>query len=269
LVDRNILTKIVEAGEIAPSDLVLEIGAGAGTLTLELAARAAWVKAVEVDHGLAKLLREVTSSLDNVEIIPADFLKLDLAFELSPGSFPVPGEGAVKVIANPPYSIGGEILIKLLCFSGNLERMILTLPKDVGARVVSPPGGKDYGLLSVFAGMFSRPEILFPVSRWCFFPVPKVDSVAIRFKIVPGGRYRLADPVLWKTVVKAAFGGRRKTLKNALAALSSLGYTTSLVLQACRLAEIDPGSRAETIPVEGFARLSDALSELSGVKTDG
>ncbi len=264
LVDRNILAKIVGAGEPGPSDLVVEIGAGAGTLTRELAYRAGRVKAVEVDRGLAELLRETVAELPNVEVIEADFLRLDPLRLLSPESFGAAAGMGVKVIANPPYSIGGEILARLLLSSENLRLMVLTLPREVGIRVTSPPGSGDYGTLSVLAGMFSRPEVLFPVGRRCFFPVPRVDSVVIRFEIVPGGRYPVSDLSLWKSVVRAAFGRRRKFLKNSLASLSALGYTARMLTEACRRAGIDPSRRAETLSGQDFARLSDELAAISG-----
>ena len=258
LIDGNVLGKIVDAAEIGPDDRVLEIGGGLGTLTMELCRRAGKVITVEWDRGLAKLLRTNCSAFKNLEVVEADILQIDLPSLVDS----LRGGGAeVKVVANLPYSISGPLLVKLLESEAGFSSFVLMLQKEVGERIASPPGSKKYGALSVLAQMYGRPRAVAAVSRNCFYPRPRVDSVLLRIEVLPERAFPVADIALWKRVVRAAFGRRRKMLKNTLVQDRELGYTEPEIAKACGRAKIDPRLRAEQIPVKDFARLADALKK--------
>lgn len=271
LIDRNRGEAIVRAAGLGRGDAVLEIGPGPGGLTRELCSRAGRVAAVEQDRVLARILREETGDCPNLEIVEEDFLAVDLdrlARRLR-GSEPSPAR--LKAVANLPYSVSGPILARLLESEAGFELLILTVQKEVGERILSPPGGKRYGRLSVLAALRSRPEIIAAVSRNSFYPRPRVDSVVVRFEMFPGPGLRVGEQELISAVVRAAFGKRRKMLKNALAGDRELGYSEEQILAACRESGIDPRSRPEEIPAGGFADLALRLKnqgEPDGEKED-
>ena len=259
LIDRNRGEAIAAAAGLDRSDRVLEIGPGPGALTRELCRRAGKVIAVERDPVLAGILREQTRDCPNLEVIEDDFLKLNLDELLRRLKETDPPSGRLKVVANLPYSVSGPILARLLDSAGGFSLMVLTLQKEVGERVVSPPGGRGYGRLSVLARLYSRPEIIAPVSRNSFYPRPRVDSVVVRFRMFPGNGPGSGPDRLLREVIRAAFARRRKMLKNTLAADRGLGYSETRILAACREAGIDPRSRPEELPAEAFRRLAAAL----------
>ncbi len=263
LIDRNIAEKIITAADLGATDAVLEIGPGPGTLTGELTRRAARVIAVEWDRGLTRILRERTRGCLNLEIIEEDFLKTDLASLAARLTAGVPAVSALKVVANLPYSISGPLLVKLLESAAGFSVLVLMVQKEVGERIVSPPGGKRYGRLSVFSRMYSRCRIVSSVSRNSFYPRPRVDSVIIRFEMLPPPLRATGNPVMWRPVVRAAFSQRRKMLKNALVADDTLDYTEEEVVTACARAGIDPRQRAERLSADDFSRLSIALGEIT------
>ncbi len=260
LIDRNRGEAIVREADLDRSDAVLEIGPGPGTLTRELCLRAGRVIAVERDPVLARILKEETADCPNLEIVENDFLSVDLPelFRRLRGAPPPPAR--LKVVANLPYSVSGPILARLLEPEAGIALMVLTVQKEVGERIVSPPGGKRYGRLSVLAAIRSRPQIAAAVSRNSFYPRPRVDSVVVRFEMIPAPRLSPGGREFLSTVVRAAFGKRRKMLKNALAGEKGLGYSEEQVRAACREAGVDPRSRPEELAPEKFVRLAAALA---------
>lgn len=259
LIDRNVADKILRAADLGREDTVLEIGPGPGALTLELCRLAGKVVAVEWDRGLVRILREQAIEYDNLEIIQEDFLKTDLA-ALSDRlrNYRTPRTG-LKVVANLPYSITGPLLVKLLESEIGFSILVLMVQKEVGERIVSPPGNKRYGRLSVLCQSYSEVQIVAHVSRNSFFPRPRVDSVILRFKIFPEDESSITDLALWKNLVRAAFAQRRKMLKNTLAADRQLGYNENQIVAACLSAGIDPKGRAEQLSTEDYIRLANTL----------
>ncbi|MDP8214873.1 MAG: 16S rRNA (adenine(1518)-N(6)/adenine(1519)-N(6))-dimethyltransferase RsmA [Candidatus Euphemobacter frigidus] len=263
LVDRNVAKKILRTAELSRDDVVLEIGPGLGALTLELCRSAGRVIAVEWDRGLVRLLRDRTRDFSNLVILQENFLKTDpavIAEKLLTGKS---SSGRLKVVANLPYSISGPLLVKLLEWEVGFSLFVLMVQKEVGERIVSRPGEKSYGRLSVLCRMYGQPRIAFTVSRNSFFPRPRVDSVVVRFVLRPRSEIPVRDLPFWKLVVSAAFACRRKMLKNTLAADRRLGYTEEQIVSACIRVGIDPRERAERFSVEEFVRLSNALKEIS------
>lgn len=253
LIDLNILTRIVEAVRIQPSDNVLEVGPGRGALTRLLAERAAHVAAVEVDRQLVQLLRLEFLSAGNVTIVEADILKTDLALLLAPlGSSPW------KVAANLPYNISSQVMFAFLDQRELFSRLVLMLQKEVGDRLAAPPGCKDYGILSVLFRLHFDISKEFIVRPGSFYPVPKVDSIVLSFDALPSPRYEVGDEPFFRKVVKAAFSQRRKTLWNCLRS-ASLGLDEAALHEALTVSDIDGARRGETLSLEEFALLSRSL----------
>jgi 16S rRNA (adenine1518-N6/adenine1519-N6)-dimethyltransferase len=246
LKDPHYLEKIVETAQVGPHDQVLEIGPGLGHLTRLLAERAGMVLALELDHRLIPYLRQEFSSNRHVEIRAED--ALEFSYAALPGTW--------KVVANLPYYVSTAIIQKLLAHRVAFSSLTLMLQKEVADRIVSPPGGKEYGFLSVLVQLYAQPRIAFFVPAGAFTPKPKVDSAVITLMIREYIAVSGQDEDFFVRVVKAAFSQRRKTLRNALKQLDVTGGKMDAVL---RETGIDLGRRAETLSVEEFVRLSSFL----------
>jgi len=247
--DRNIIRKIVEAAGVKEGDLVLEIGPGTGMLTRELLETGAAVVAVEVDRDLIALLRERFQE-GSLTVIPADALKMSytaLAEEFG---------GRFKLVANLPYYISGPLLSKLLTERAAFSIMVLMFQKEVAVRIASGPGSRDYGNLSVLSQAFTDVRREFDVPSRLFSPKPKVDSSVVSLRVLDEPRISIDDESFFRTVVRSAFGTRRKTLLNSL---SSLGLEKADIAGALQEAGVDPGRRGETLDLNEFARLAHAL----------
>jgi len=240
--DTNMLKKIISCSDITPADTVVEIGAGLGTLTKLLAKSSRRVITIEYDKKLISVLEKNLLSLKNIEIVNADALKFP--FETIEGKF--------KVCANIPYYISTPLLFRLLEYKDNVLSMTLLLQKEVAKRIVASPGSKDYGVLSISAQLNTEPELKFTVSRKVFSPPPEVDSAVVYFRVYPENRFNIINEELFMQVVKTAFSQRRKTIRNSLKSFEGLK-------EALEKVDIDPGLRPESLSIEDFSRLSDAL----------
>ena len=263
LTDKNTLEKIVKAADPAPEDHVIEIGPGLGALTVLLAQAAGHVTAVEIDGRLIPALRKVTEGLSNIEIINEDFLKFQMRQK---GAFPARQKGACpvspKIIGNLPYYITTPIIASLYepgpdGVSPMPPRLaVFMIQKEVAERLISPPGKKTYGAISVLVQYYSDIELLFGVSREVFVPKPGVESAVIRLrpkdisKDDPGTAERMFR------LVRAGFDMRRKTLRNSLA---GAGYPEAELLEALSKAGIDPGRRAETLSPRDFYNIASFI----------
>lgn len=254
LIDPGVPRRIAEASGADGGSFVLEIGPGAGSLTVELARRAARVCAVELDSAVLPLLAESLEGVENAEVINADALKLDLCklvSERASGLSPI-------VCANLPYSITSPILSKLID-SGCFERITVMIQREVALRLCSAPGTPDYGAFTIYVNWNCEVEKLFDVPPGCFMPRPGVTSSVVR--LTPRGEppCECPDVPLMFRCVRAAFSQRRKTLQNALSnAMPSLDRAR--VAQACELAGISPSARGETLSAEDFARLAGMVA---------
>jgi 16S rRNA (adenine1518-N6/adenine1519-N6)-dimethyltransferase len=260
LTDRNILSRILESTGMADGDRILEVGPGRGDLTRLLAEKGAQVLAVELDRQLVPLLESEFADRENVEIVQADILDTDLR-ELLLSRW----EGKWKVAANLPYNISSQILIKFIDNRGLFSRLVLMLQREVGERLIAPPSCKEYGILSVFCRLHFDIYREFLVKPGSFYPVPKVDSVVLRFDSLPAPRVDVGDEAFFRQVVRSAFGQRRKTLWNCLksAGLAADGKALSDALACCG---IDGKRRGETLSLAEFAALSRTLQ---GLKAEG
>ena len=249
LTDGNIAAKIVSATGAGADDAVVEIGAGAGALTVLLARQAARVIAVEFDPRAAALLSRATEGMENVEIRVADFLQLPLS------EFPQP----YRLVGNLPYQITTPIITKVLEEKDAPlpEAMVFMTQKEVADRLLAPPGGRDYGAISVLVQYLCEAERICEVSREVFRPRPGVDSAVIRLRPRDRGDDDAETTALMFRLVRAGFGMRRKTLRNALAKTAP---SESALLLALEAAGIDPGRRAETLSPRDFYRLAAFMS---------
>ncbi|WP_303297881.1 16S rRNA (adenine(1518)-N(6)/adenine(1519)-N(6))-dimethyltransferase RsmA [Mitsuokella multacida] len=249
LIDARIVQGIVEAAEIEPSDRVLEIGPGIGTLTQGLAEAGADVTAVELDKKLPAVLKETLKAYDNVRIVPGDILKVNIP--------EIMGEAPFKVAANLPYYITTPILMTLLERRLPITHMVTMVQKEVAERMTAKPGSRIYGALSVAVQYYTEPEIVLDVPPRSFIPAPEVMSVVVSCRVRKEPAVAVQDEKLFFRVVKAAFGQRRKTLMNAL---KGGGFSKEAVRDALEQSGIDPTRRGETLTLEEFGRLADAFA---------
>lgn len=251
LVDRNVIHKIVEVARLAADDVVLEVGPGLGEMTALLAHHARKVICIEIDPKLAAILKTKMLPFQNVEVIEEDILKLDL-LKLAEGE-----RQPIKVVANLPYQISTPLLFRLIEARKILSELTLMLQKEVAERIVSPPGGKEYGPLSLLVQMFSEVSICFHVKPSAFYPRPRVESSVIRIRWKECPPVAVEEEQWFKNVVKKVMGYRRKTLINALK-YSGLSHREATE-RALAGAGIDPQRRPGTLSLEEFLRLARML----------
>jgi 16S rRNA (adenine1518-N6/adenine1519-N6)-dimethyltransferase len=257
LVDRNIAGRIVETADVGSGETIVEIGPGRGALTGGLLDAGAAVVAIEIDRDLAAALGERFADTEGIEILCADALRfsyLDLAERCG---------GRLKVVANLPYNISTPILFKLLDEREAFTSLLLMLQREVAERIVAGPGTKEYGVLTIFSQLLADVRIEFHIPPSAFSPRPKVESSLVRFDILDKPRVDVDDTALFKRVVRAAFGTRRKTILNAL---KSLGLSREELMGVLERAGIDPRSRGETLTLARFGQLSNVIGgEREGV----
>ena len=238
-------------------DVVVEIGAGLGALTVLLAAAASRVVALEKDPALARFLaEELFADNPRVEVVCQDVLKFDfLALSRNAGR-------PLAVAGNLPYQITSPLLFKLIEELPALGRAVLMMQQEVGDRLLARPGTKDYGVLSVLIQYHFQLERVFSLSPANFFPPPQVSSVVL--KLTPGSpEPRARDEALLARVVKTAFGQRRKSLNNALVARApSLGVEVEELRGALADLDIDPRRRGETLSVAEFVAVCNKMGRL-------
>jgi 16S rRNA (adenine1518-N6/adenine1519-N6)-dimethyltransferase len=251
LSDPAIAEMIAERAKIGAGEAVLEIGAGLGALTAPLARRAGRVTAVETDRRLLDLLRTELRArrIDNVDLLEADILRVDIP------RIATASDRGLVVTGNLPYHISSQIVVQLIQARESVDRAVVMIQREMAQRLMAVPGTKDYGRLTVMLGYCADIRSVAVVRADRFYPRPKVDSevVAIDFHHPPA---LLAEdePFLF-LVIKAAFGKRRKTLKNALSG-SELQLSPTAARDALEAAGIDPARRAETVSVGEFVGLA-------------
>ena len=256
LSDPSTAASITARAQLSPQDVVLEIGAGLGALTIPLAQTVRKIYAVEKDLQLIDLLKTelLTHNISNCEIIAGDILQIDLR------KFTASADRKITVIGNLPYNISSQILIRLIQSRHDFNRAIFMFQKELAQRIAARPGGKEYGRITAMLRYCAEIRTLLNVKANAFYPQPKVDSAVIEIKFTPTTGYDPHDEAMLFAVIKAAFGNRRKTLKNALAA-SELPVDSQTALQALSSAGIDHSRRAETLEPGEFVSLEISLRE--------
>jgi len=250
LTDPAALEKVVRAAGLQNDDVVLEVGAGLGVLTRRLASMAGRVVAVEFDRKLIPILETTLAGLANVDLVPGDIMRLDL--EGLMGKLPY------LVVANIPYYLTSALIRRLLESPQPPRRLVLLVQKEGGARVVSRPG--EMSLLALSVQLYGEPRIEGRVPAGAFYPRPDVDSVVLRVDLHPAPKVRrdLIDPLF--RLAKAAFGQRRKTLRNSLA--GGLGLPASRVSELLERAGVSARVRAQEVSLPEWERLAEAACYL-------
>lgn len=261
IIDTNILEKIVSAGQVGAHTTVIEVGPGIGALTEQLAKKAGKVLAFEIDDRLLPVLEDTLSPYDNIEIIHSDVLKVDLkAF----AETCLAEAEEVVLVANLPYYITTPIIMNFLEAGLAIDRMVLMMQKEVASRISAQPSTKAYGSLSVAVQYYMDAEVAFTVPKTVFMPQPNVESAIIRLSEKRRKTVDLADETFFFRLVRSAFVQRRKTLwNNLLVAFGKEEQTKVLLEQALDQAAIDPKRRGETLAIEEFAALANALVALN------
>jgi 16S rRNA (adenine1518-N6/adenine1519-N6)-dimethyltransferase len=253
VVDPNTVRRIVRLAGVQPGDQVVEIGAGLGALTLALAEAGADVTAIEVDRYLVPVLREVVART-NVRVIEADALTVDWQRILDVhNDLPQWNEPLWKVVANLPYNVATPLVLDLLDHVPAIGSMLVMVQREVGERLAAPPGGSDYGIPSVKVAYHASAEIVGHVPASVFLPRPRVESVLVRI-IRRSSPAVAADADELFSLVRSAFGQRRKMLRRSLAGLVPPG--------AFSRAGVAPEARPQELGIDDWGRLADALHSL-------
>ena len=256
LLDLNLTARIARAAAPLEGVTVVEVGPGPGGLTRALLALGAKrVIAVERDERCLPALHELSQHFgDRLTVVAGDAMKVDLSTHVQ--------SGPVRVVANLPYNVATALLVAWLTvepWPPWYDMLVLTFQREVALRIVAARGTKSYGRLSVLAGWRTTAQILFDITPKAFVPAPQVTSSVVR--LVPRAQPLPCDRRLLERVVEAAFGQRRKMLRQSL---KSLGVDPLALLTP---AQIDPTARAEDVPVEGFVAMARALAAVTGDRT--
>ena len=261
LVDARVRDAIVAAAGVGPGDTVVEIGPGTGTLTEALLRCGASVCAVELDRELAAALPEVLGHPPALTVWVADALRFDFAAHL----FDHPARGRIRVVANIPYYITTALVLRLLRCRALFCTLHLTVQREVAERIGAGPGSKTYGALTLACQYWATARSVLAIPRTAFHPVPEVDSRLVRFDLRDAPPVSVSNPARLFRVIRAAFGQRRKTLRNAL---QGGGWAMTVLEGALGACGIAGQRRGETLTLEEFARLSEALPELETPDSD-
>lgn len=253
LISEKILEKITNTCKIKKDDTVLEIGAGMGNLTEYLTSLAEQVIAVEKDPELYKVLKNRMSLYPNVKVFCCDILNFKI---------PETGTKKIKVIGNLPYYASSDIIQYLISNRVNISSAYCTLQKEFADRIVSSPGSKAYGRLSVFTDYFSITECLFKIKKENFFPVPKVDSLFIIIKLRDFPKIKVKNENFFFEVVKAGFSERRKKLVNCITGYKKFKFSKKMILEVFEKIDLNTFARAEDVSIEKLALLSNRLFEI-------
>jgi 16S rRNA (adenine1518-N6/adenine1519-N6)-dimethyltransferase len=254
LIDEAALAKVAAAAELGPGDTVLEIGAGLGSLTRHLAAVAGRVVAVELDRALLPALEGTLEGFDQVELIQGDILRLDLNSQLG-----LPD--AYKVAANIPYYITSAVIRHLLEARVRPQRIIMTVQREVAARIIAQPD--DMNLLAVSVQFYSRPSLVARVPAGAFYPRPDVDSEIVRLDVRDRPAVPVPDVDEFFRVAKAGFSQKRKQLRNALS--GGLRLEPPQVDALLAATGVVPQRRAETLTLEEWAAVTRAVTGMQNV----
>ena len=245
LIDRNILNILLEAAALQPADAVVEVGPGLGVLTDALLARAAAVTAIEKDHRLAAYLRERFADRPGLALIHSDILDCDF-----PALFPRPG---LKLVANLPYAIAARLLVELTAIPQPPALVVVTIQREVAARLVAAPSSDDYGLLSILIQRHYEIATVKHIAPSCFWPPPEVQSSISKLVLRPAPLGGPADELALRALLRHAFSRRRKTMARSLRDLAPDP------LPALAAAGIAPTARAGELAPEAWPALLRAL----------
>ena len=258
LINPSVCPRIAEEGNAKSGFGVIEIGTGIGVLTAELAKRADKVVAIEIDDRLIPILKDTLSEFDNVKIINADIMETDLSKIIEEEFAGLD----VAVCANLPYYITSPVIMKLLESRLRIKSVTVMIQKEAGRRLCAEMGTRDMGAVTVAVNYFSKPKILFNVSRGSFMPSPNVDSCVVRFDIKDKTPEGVLDERFFFRVARGAFSQRRKTLSNSVS--SSLGIEKSIVTEAIEGAGLKINVRPEQLLMSNLIDFANVLKDKLG-----
>ncbi|MCM3218038.1 16S rRNA (adenine(1518)-N(6)/adenine(1519)-N(6))-dimethyltransferase RsmA [Niallia taxi] len=259
LIDTNILRNIVDHAELSESSGAIEVGPGIGALTEQLAKRAKKVVAYEIDQRLLPILSETLEPYPNAKVIHSDVLKANVK-EMIEQEFA--GIDDIMLVANLPYYVTTPIIMKILEENLPLRGIVVMLQKEVADRISAKPSTKEYGSLSIAIQYYTVPEVVMIVPKTVFVPQPNVDSAVIRLTIRQKPLVEVKSEEFFFRVTRASFAQRRKTILNNLTSQLDNGKEKKeAILSALQTAGIEPSRRGESLSIEEFAALSDALYE--------
>ena len=254
LINPTVCPRMAEMGNAQPGWGMIEIGAGVGVLTAELAQRADKVVCIEIDSRLLPILDETLAEYDNIKIVNQDVLKVDL-HKLIAEEFP---NMPVAVCANLPYYITSPIIMNLLESRLPISSLTVMVQKEAAQRICAMPGSREVGAVSIAVRYYCEPKVLFQVSRGSFMPAPDVDSTVIRLDIRKQPAVDVKREEDFFRVVKAAFSQRRKTLSNTLS--SGLSMNKTQIAELLERAGVASNLRAEQLSMQQFADIANALN---------
>lgn len=263
LVDLNLLDILIRGAELSSKDVVLEIGTGLGSLTKTMATQAGAVVTVEVDRDLQALAAKELGSFSNVQLLACDALRnknhlREEVLDAVRGAMArIPG-ATFKLVANLPYNVATPILSNLLTVEPVVERMVVTIQKELGERITAEPSCKDYSALTVWMQSQCDCEILRVLPPTVFWPQPKVESAILKIRVNPTKRARIVDPEFFHNKVRALFFHRRKYLRSQVATAMQDDLDKAQVDEVLAVLEMAPNLRAEQLSVE---RIMELLSE--------
>lgn len=257
LIDPNILRNITESAGLTKETGSIEIGPGIGALTEHLARSSKKVLAFEIDQRLLPILEDTLSPYDNVKVVHQDILKADVQGLIETEFKDIKD---IMVVANLPYYVTSPIITQLLTKRLPLRGIVVMLQKEVADRISAKPGTKEYGSLSIAIQYYTKAETVMVVPKTVFMPQPNVDSAVIRLTLHDEPIVDVDDEEFFFQVTRASFAQRRKTLLNNLTSQLPNGKgAKEEILEALGQIGIDPGRRGETLSIEEFAALSNAL----------
>ncbi len=257
LIDPNILRNIVSHANLTTESGAIEVGPGIGALTEHLARAAKKVVSFEIDQRLLPVLEDTLSPYDNIKIVHSDILKADVAKVIEEE---MPGIKDIMVVANLPYYVTTPILMKLLNDRLPIRGFVVMMQKEVADRITAKPGTKEYGSLSIAIQYYCTAEVAMIVPKTVFMPQPNVDSAVIRLLRHNEPPVKVISEDFLFEVTRASFAQRRKTILNNLQSGMTDGKKNKeAIIAALEKAGVDPSRRGETLTIEEFGRLADAL----------
>jgi len=257
LIDTNILNRIVDHANLTENSAAIEVGPGIGALTEQLARRSKKVMAFEIDQRLLPILADTLSPYPNVKVIHQDILKADVKQYIDEE---LAGVEDIMVVANLPYYVTTPILMKLLEEKLPIRGIVGMLQKEVADRLAAKPGTKEYGSLSIAVQYYTVAETVMIVPKTVFMPQPNVDSAVIRLTVREEPAVKVKDEEFFFQVTRASFAQRRKTILNNLTSQLPNGkQNKEQIIAALKAVGVDESRRGETLSIEEFGRLSDAL----------
>ena len=252
LIDANIRDIIIAAADPKPDDVILEIGPGLGVLTEMLVEKAGRVVAMEKDRALHEYLRGQFDGCAGLSLILGDALDIDAEF--------CAREGITKVVSNLPYSVGSRVLMNLFALPCPPGRLTVMVQLEVAERLVAAPGGKDRGLLGVWAQRMYKAETVKVISPNCFYPRPQVKSAVVVMERLPDDRIRTGDRAMFCELTKESFSFRRKQMATILGRLAGKwGLPAEQAVSCLYEAGLDPRIRPEMLTVDQWQALADGI----------